>query len=62
MKRGAIKAGSTVSKFPSVSFIPYSPWENMAFNRAIYFFSSIGLLQLGSRDQIFPRKFLYYGL
>ena len=23
---------------------------------------SIGPLQLGSRDQIFPRKFLYYGL
>ena len=22
----------------------------------------IGPLQLGSRDQIFPRKFLYYGL
>ena len=24
--------------------------------------SSIGPLQLGSRDQIFPRKFSYYGL
>ena len=23
---------------------------------------SIGLLQLGSRDHIFPREFLYYGL
>ena len=25
-------------------------------------FFSIGPLQLGSRDQIFPKKFLYYGL
>ena len=23
---------------------------------------AVGLLQLGSRDQIFPREFLYYGL
>ena len=30
----AVWRGSVVSKLPLISFVSYSPWENMVFNRA----------------------------
>lgn len=33
----AVWRGSVVSKLPVISFVSYSPWENMVFNRGIFF-------------------------